>query len=118
MQQEAEMNAEADKKKMELAEVKNLADQMIHTAEKALKDAEGKISDEIKNEVTEKRINLTSIKNNPDSTKEQIEKATEELSQSMMKIGEAMKTANDQAGQNAATENPSQENTNNNETQS
>jgi molecular chaperone DnaK len=113
MQQEAEINAEADKKKMEVVEAKNLADQMIHTAEKALKDAEGKISDEIKNEVTEKRINLTSIKNNPDSTKEQIEKATEELSQSMMKIGEAMKTANDQAGQNTSTENPSQENTNN-----
>jgi molecular chaperone DnaK len=117
MQQEAEMNAEADKKKMEVAEVKNLADQMIHTAEKALKDAEGKISDEIKNEVTEKRINLTSIKNNPDSTKEQIEKATEELSQSMMKIGEAMKTANDQAAGNSENnpnpENPSQEGTNN-----
>jgi DNA replication initiation complex subunit (GINS family) len=90
---------------------------MIHTAEKALKDAEGKISDEIKNEVTEKRINLTSIKNNPDSTKEQIEKATEELSQSMMKIGEAMKTANDQAAGNSENnpnpENPSQEGTNN-----
>ena len=117
MQQEAEMNAEADKKKMEVAEVKNLADQMIHTAEKALKDAEGKISDEIKNEVTEKRISLTSIKNNPDSTKEQIEKATEELSQSMMKIGEAMKTANDQAAGNSENnpnpENPSQESTNN-----
>jgi molecular chaperone DnaK len=117
MQNEAEANAEADKKKMEVVEVKNLADQMIHTAEKALKDAEGKISDEIKNEVTEKRISLTSIKNNPDSTKEQIEKATEELSQSMMKIGEAMKTANDQAAGNSENnpnpENPSQEGTNN-----
>lgn len=117
MQQEAEMNAEADKKKMEVVEVKNLADQMIHTAEKALKDAEGKISDEIKNEVTQKRIDLTSIKNNPDSTKEQIEKATEDLSQAMMKIGEAMKTANDQAAGNSENnpnpENPSQEGANN-----
>ena len=72
---------------------KNSADQMIHTAERALKDAEGKISDDIKNEVTQKRIDLTSIKNNPDSTIEAIKKATEELSESMMKIGEAMKTA-------------------------
>lgn len=118
MQNEAEANAEADKKKMELAEVKNLADQMIHTAEKALKDAEGKISDEIKNEVTEKRINLTSIKNNPDSAKEQIEKATQELSDAMMKIGEAMKTANDNANQNPNPENPSQDSAANNETQS
>lgn len=93
MQNDAEANAEADKKKMEVAEAKNLADQMIHTAEKALKDAEGKISDEIKNDVTEKRINLTSIKNNVESTVEQIKKATEELSEAMMKIGEAMKAS-------------------------
>ncbi|MEN9338296.1 MAG: hypothetical protein RI945_21 [Candidatus Parcubacteria bacterium] len=115
MQNEAEANAEADKKKMEIVEAKNLADQMIHTAEKALKDAEGKISDEIKNEVTEKRISLTSIKNSPESSLEAIKKATEELSEAMMKIGEAMKTANDQA-QNSNPENPtpeSGENTNN-----
>lgn len=97
MQNDAEANAEADKKKMEVAEAKNLADQMIHTAEKALKDAEGKISDEIKNNVTEKRINLTSIKNNTESTVEQIKKATEELSEAMMKIGEAMKAAGEPA---------------------
>ncbi len=103
MQNEAEANAESDKKKMEIAEAKNLADQMIHTAEKALKDAEGKISDEIKNDITQKRIDLTSIKNNPDSSVEQIKKATEELSEAMMKIGEAMKTENDNVGQ---TENP------------
>lgn len=103
MQNEAEANAESDKKKMEIAEAKNLADQMIHTAEKALKDAEGKISDEIKNDITQKRIDLTSIKNNPDSSVEQIKKATEELSEAMMKIGEAMKTENDNVGQ---AENP------------
>lgn len=113
MQNEAEANAEVDKKKMELVEVKNSADQMIHTAERALKDAEGKISDDIKNEVTQKRIDLTSIKNNPDSTIEAIKKATEELSESMMKIGEAMKTANDNAdaGQNPNS-NPDQSNFN------
>ncbi|MDQ1282010.1 MAG: molecular chaperone DnaK [Patescibacteria group bacterium] len=111
MQQEAEVNAEADKKKMEVVEAKNLADQLIHTAEKALKDAEGKISDEIKNEVTEKRINLTSVKNSTESTLEQIQKASEDLSQAMMKIGEAMKTANDQAApeSNPTPENPTEE---------
>ena len=112
MQNEAEVNAEADKKKMEVVEAKNLADQLIHTAEKALKDAEGKISDEIKNEVTEKRINLTSVKNSAESTLEQIQKASEDLSQAMMKIGEAMKTANDQAApeSNPTPENPTPEN--------
>ena len=52
MQSDAEAHAEEDKKKVELVEAKNLAEQMVHTAEKALKDAEGKISDDIKNEVT------------------------------------------------------------------
>ena len=115
MQQEAEVNAEADKKKMEVVEAKNLADQLIHTAEKALKDAEGKISDEIKNEVTEKRINLTSVKNSAESSLEQIQKASEDLSQAMMKIGEAMKTANDQATTeaNPTPENPTPENSEN-----
>ncbi|MEA4910614.1 Chaperone protein DnaK [bioreactor metagenome] len=107
MQSEAETNAEADKKKMEVAEAKNLADQMVHTAEKALKDAEGKISDEIKNNVTQKRIDLTSIKNNPDSSIEQIKKATEELSEAMMKIGEAM-GAQANPGQTEANPNPDQ----------
>ena len=45
---------------------------------------------------------------------EKIKKATEDLSQAMMKIGEAMKTANDNAGQDnpnqAGSETPNQEN--------
>lgn len=104
MQADAEANAEADKKKMEIAEAKNLADQMIHTAEKALKDAEGKIPDEVKNDVTQKRIDLTSVKNNPDSSVEQIKKATEDLSQAMMKIGEAMNAQNQSGATGEAKE--------------
>lgn len=94
MQTEAESHAEEDKKKMELIEAKNLADQAIHTAEKALKDAEGKVSEEIKNEVTQKRIDLTTLKNNPESKVDEIKKATTDLSEAMMKIGEAMNKAN------------------------
>ena len=120
MTKEAEMNSENDKKKIEIVEAKNIADQTIHTAEKSLKDAEGKISDEIKNEITQKRIDLTSLKNNPDSTLEQIKKATEDLSNAMIKIGEAMKTANDNANkdnqtnpENSNPENPNPENSEN-----
>ena len=114
MTKEAEMNSENDKKKIEIVEAKNIADQTIHTAEKSLKDAEGKISDEIKNEITQKRIDLTSLKNNPDSTLEQIKKATEDLSNAMIKIGEAMKTANDNANKDNQTnpENSNPENSN------
>lgn len=96
MQQDAEAHADEDKKKMELIETKNMADSLVHTAEKSLKDAEGKISDDIKKEVAEKIELLKTARNGED--KDAITAASDALSQSLMKIGEAMKTANDQAG--------------------
>ena len=93
MQSDAEANAESDKAKMELIEARNHAHQLVHTAEKALKDAEGKITDEIKNEVIEKTNDLRTKSNNDD--KNAIKEASEALNSAMMKIGEHMKTAND-----------------------
>lgn len=110
MQSDAEAHAEEDKKKMELIETKNLADTMLHTAEKALKDAEGKVSDEIKTEVTGAIEELKKAKEGADI--EAIKFASEKLSTSMMKIGEAMKTANDNAATAEAapqTETPTEE---------
>lgn len=97
MQQDAEAHAEEDKKKMELVEAKNMADQMVHTAEKALKDAEGKISDEIKKEVTDAIDEVKKVRDGQDI--DVVKKATESLSEKMMKIGEAMKTANENQAQ-------------------
>jgi molecular chaperone DnaK len=95
MQSDAEAHAEEDKKKMELVETKNLADQMIHTAEKALKDAEGKITDEIKTEVQGAIDETKKARDAGDA--DAIKSASEKLSNTMMKIGEAMKTTNDAA---------------------
>lgn len=100
MQAEAEQNADVDKAKMELAATKNEAQQLIHMAEKALKDAEGKISEEIKTEV-ETKINELKSKQSADNTTD-IKSAIEALNTSLMKIGEYMKTQND--SQNAASE--------------
>lgn len=88
MKKDAEIHAEEDKKKKELVETKNLADQLIYTAEKSLKDAEGKISDEIKKSVEEKITNLKKEKEGAEI--EKIKKSSEELSAEMQKIGEAM----------------------------
>ena len=98
MQADAEANAAEDEKKKEAAEAKNGADQLIHTAEKALKDAEGKIGDDIKKEVMDKISELKSAKDTNDVDK--IKSSSEALNTSMMKIGEAMKTANEQAQPN------------------
>jgi molecular chaperone DnaK len=93
MQADAEAHADEDKKKQELAEAKNIADTMVHTAEKALKDAEGKISDDIKKEVTDAIVEVKKARDGQD--KDVITKSSEVLSTAMMKIGEAMKTANE-----------------------
>jgi molecular chaperone DnaK len=102
MQEDAEAHADEDKKKMELIETKNLADQMAHTAEKALKDAGDKIGDDIKKEINDAIEEVKKARAGDDS--EAIKKASEDLSQKMMKIGEAMKTANDNAAAGGATE--------------
>ncbi len=102
MQADADLNAESDKLKVELAEAKNNAHQLVNTAEKALKDAEGKITDEIKNEVTEKINGLKSKATSEDRV--EINKASEELNSAMSKIGEHMKTTNDNATASQSSE--------------
>jgi molecular chaperone DnaK len=96
MQADAELHAEEDKKKREIVDIKNTAEMIIYTAEKALKDAEDKISEELKNEVNVKISALKNVKENNDI--EAIKKATEDLSTEMSKIGEAM----NKAGENSS----------------
>ncbi len=51
MMKEAEANKEADSKKKEIAEVKNEAEQLIFTSEKAIKDLGEKVKDDEKKEI-------------------------------------------------------------------
>ncbi|MDB5260305.1 MAG: chaperone protein DnaK, molecular chaperone DnaK [Candidatus Nomurabacteria bacterium] len=104
MQADAEVHADEDKKKKEFVESKNMADVLVHTAEKALKDAEGKIGDDIKKEITDAIEEVKKAQNGGDT--EVLKKSTEDLSQKLMKIGEAMKTAGDNAAPNPAPESP------------
>ena len=91
MQADAEMHAEEDKKKKEIVDVKNTAEMISYTAEKALKDNEAKIPAELKDSVNAKITALRGMKDSTDM--EAIKKATEELSAEMSKIGEAMNKA-------------------------
>ncbi|MFZ2763816.1 MAG: molecular chaperone DnaK, partial [Minisyncoccia bacterium] len=87
MQKDAEANAAEDEKKKGLVEAKNLAEQLIYTAEKALKDAPS-IPDEIKTAVNGK---IDALKKEKDSgTLDSIKSDTEGLSTEMQKIGEYM----------------------------
>ncbi len=88
MTKEAELHAKEDEEKKERIEIKNAADSLIFTAEKALKDAGDKVSDDIKKDVEEKVSSLKAILET--GTKEEIEAKSNELSESMQKIGQAM----------------------------
>ncbi|MEK7080880.1 MAG: molecular chaperone DnaK [Patescibacteria group bacterium] len=97
MQADAELHAEEDRKKKENAEIKNTAEMIIYTAEKALKDNEAKIPAEVKDSVNAKITILRGVKDGTDG--EAIKKATEELSAEMSKIGEAISKASAETGQ-------------------
>ncbi len=88
MQKEAEMNAEEDAKKRDAAETKNMLEQMVYTAEKALRDNGDKVSAEMKASVEEKIVVAKTASTGADI--EAMKKASTELSEELSKIGEAM----------------------------
>ncbi len=92
MQQDAEEHAEEDKKKKELIDARNMAESVIFSAEKSLKEYGDKVSEDTKKEVEEAIEALKKEKEGED--KEAIEKKTSELSKVMSKIGEEMAKAN------------------------
>lgn len=55
---EAEQYAEEDKKRREEVETKNQADSLVYQTDKVLKDLEGKISEDEKNDITAKQTRL------------------------------------------------------------
>lgn len=99
MTKEAELHAEEDKKKRETVEVKNTAESVLYTAEKSIKENEGKIPEDIKKSVEEKITALRAVKDGADI--EAIKKTTEELGTAMSAIGEAM--AKQQSTEDAGT---------------
>lgn len=88
MKTDAEANAEGDKKKKELIEAKNMAEQLAYAAEKSLKEHGDKVGEDIKKDVEEKVKALREVLGKDD--KDAINKASEELSASMQKIGEVI----------------------------
>ena len=82
---DAEKFAADDAKKKETAEVKNLAETLIYTTEKMVKENDAKIKEEDKKELSTKSKEL-SEKLKEDNL-EEIKKATEELSKMAQRVG-------------------------------
>lgn len=88
MKKEAELHAEEDKKKRELSETKNLADNLIYTCEKTLREDGDKVSPDLKKEIEEKIEELKKVKEGDNI--EEIKIKTQELSQVIQKAGAEM----------------------------
>ena len=88
MTKEAEAHSAEDDKKKELIEARNIADTLVYTAEKSLKDAGDKVVADIKVELEEKVKKVKEAIAGEDL--EAIKKATDELGASLQKIGSAM----------------------------
>ena len=97
MKKDAEAHAEEDKKKKEEVEVRNTADTLVFTTEKAIKDAGDKLTDDEKKPVEEKLEALKEVLKDEKADSEKIKKATEELSTAAQTIGEKLYKAAQEA---------------------
>ena len=90
MVQEAEQNAENDKSKRELVEVRNSADGLVHSSEKNLVDYGDKVPEEDKTAIETAISELKAALENEGADVENIKTKTEALTEAAMKLGEAM----------------------------
>ena len=105
MVKEAEVNAEADKKRREMVEARNHAEALAHDVEKNLKEHAEKIPDTDK---TAAEAAIAAVRTALDGTDtDALKSASDQLSQTAMKIGEALYKAEQAAQQGAPGDVPS-----------
>jgi molecular chaperone DnaK len=88
LRQEAELHAEEDRKRRDEIEVRNMADSLSYTAEKTVRENADKIDDALKSEVEGKIAAVRSQLQSGDA--DGIRRATEDLSETMQRIGQAV----------------------------
>ena len=102
MKKDAETHDADDKKKKDEVEVKNTAEQLIYTSEKALKDNKDKVPADVAKTIEEKIASLKTAREGSDMAL--IKSASEALSTELSKIGEIMaKAASASAGSSGET---------------
>ncbi len=88
MKKEAEEHAEEDKKKEELVDLRNQAEQVVYSAENTLKEHGEKISSEKKEELEKAKSELQEAKDGEDT--QNIKEKIEQLSTKMQEIGSSI----------------------------
>ena len=125
LKNEAAAHQAEDQKRREFVEAKNHGESLAYLAEKSLKDAEGKVTEDVKKAVTEKIEALKAVLAEAggrdmgylptDSDAEKIKSATEALGEEIQKIGQAMYNQNkgeESKDPNAENKDPKQEENN------
>ncbi len=87
MRKEAETHAEEDKRRKDLIEARNTADNSVYTAEKSLRDLGDKVPGDLKSKVEDQVGNLRKVMDSEDA--EAIRRATDELMSVVQQIGSA-----------------------------
>ena len=102
MVKEAEENAEADKEKRDLIEARNAAESLIHSTEKSVEEHSDKV-DPTTIEVIEMSVkNLKEALEDESTDAETIKTRTQDLTESAMKLGEAIYKAEAESAEAAA----------------
>ncbi len=102
MQKEAQMHSDEDIRKKEMAEARNVAEQLVYTAEKSLRDAGDKVPADVKKTIED---SIASVKTaQAGSDKNALTQATSTLSTELQKIGQYMNQQQSQGGEQAKTE--------------
>jgi molecular chaperone DnaK len=96
MRQDAEVHAEDDRKRKDLIEARNQADNAVYTAEKALKEFGDKVPADVKSEIETKSAEVKKAAESDNV--ESIKAATEALGQVIQKIGASAYQQQPQAG--------------------
>jgi molecular chaperone DnaK len=102
MQKEAEMYAEEDKKRRELAEARNNADQLVYTVEKTLKDLGDKVDASEVQKAQEAKEKVKKAMEGDDLAS--IKAATEELTQIVQQLSVKLYQQTSQAGAQGAAD--------------
>ena len=88
MRRDAEMHAADDTRKREEVEARNMADTLVYTAEKTLREQGDKVPSHLKSEVDSKIAAAKSALQGSDV--QQLKRTTQELSDAMQKVGAAV----------------------------
>ena len=110
MKQDAEANAENDKKKKELIDAKNQADSLIHSTESTIKEAGDKLKEETKKTLEEGIKNLKALLTSNDGEKikaetEALQKKVHEFSTELYQQASAEQGESQQPEENKEKEN-------------